>query len=421
MRKSQDARAEMSQLATEVEAIISRCTKENRELNKSEQERIDAIQGNGDDPGEMAALDRERERLIRFEARTSELAAQYGDRLGGGAGAKRNFSHDANGRPYACLRGQDKLTDFTGSPPIENAAAHVALAYAFGVNQQTPEVVRNTLTSSGPSGGSFLLPSEMYGQMWDLARPMIALSQADMTVFTMTSGTLSIPTVASDGTVVNHAEAETIPASDMTFGQTLLKAFTAAIRSIVSREQIEDMLDLMAQQLQNSQTRAVAVKVDSWGLNGSGSNEPLGILNRPEITSTGSIGLLDWTDVSSALLEVRKRNHEPRSVIMSPANLERLQTIDAGTGTESTRAWLLEPASVSGKSLITTTSMPDDKIVVGDFRHYAMGMRQQPVLEATSVGDSFKTHTVEIKVTQRLDFAPLDPSAFHILTGVTQS
>lgn len=416
MKTTQEAKSLLQELRSEAEELS-----QIENMTEAQLTRLEQLVA---DDGEIAAAQREVEDCERLAARKREIATRYAGKLGSGQ-ASKEWRVDASGRKYAVLKGEDKATDYTGRLDVENGLGHYVLAGVFGKHPSglTPERVSNALgENAGGQAGGFLVPGELFAEVWDLARSRLVLPAAGMRTILMESSSITIPRLTRDVTIANHAENEEIPPSNMQFTAHQMVTHTAAARQEISRELWEDAPDLLAGQIEQWLIAAMADKVHEWGLVGTGSDEPNGILVNPDIGKTGSIGAVDWTDISAALLKVRENNHEPTAAIMSPANLEALQTIDAGNGTDSTRAWLMEPASVSGRSLFSTTKCPNSKIIVGDFSNYLMGMRTQPLVEATQTGgDSFRKHQVHIKITMRLDFVVMDPSAFHVLDGVAVS
>lgn len=82
MLRSSEIRAQIAEKTAQVQAIVELATSENRELTVEEAAAVDKIQGIGDQPGELAALNTQLERAIRLEARVREIASGLGPKLG---------------------------------------------------------------------------------------------------------------------------------------------------------------------------------------------------------------------------------------------------------------------------------------------------------------------------------------------------
>jgi HK97 family phage major capsid protein len=230
---------------------------------------------------------------------------------------------------------------------------------------------------------------------------------------------LLIPTVASDPEIKLRSENAPIHESNNTFGAIRLVAKNAGVLTKMSRELAEDAPELLAEQIGQLLVSAMVTTIDKWGLAGAGGLEPEGLYEQV-LASTGSIGAIDWTDVSAAATAIRGVNHEPNSVILSPKRYADLFEAETGDGTNAARGWLDAPPTLRTLQFLQTTNNPDAKAMIGDFTRYAMGLRTSPLVEATTVGgDAFGNHQVHIKITARFDFATLDKTAFRSLTGIT--
>jgi len=93
---------------------------------------------------------------------------------------------------------------------------------------------------------------------------------------------------------------------------------------------------------------------------------------------------------------------------------------ETGDGTNSARGWLDAPPTLRTVQFLQSTNCPTDKLILGDFSRYAMGLRTSASVEAsTTAGEAFERHQVRVKISMRFDFVPLMEQAFHALTGLT--
>lgn len=338
---------------------------------------------------------------------------------GGSGGPGAAWQTDSRGCRYAILNKEDKATSVLPSK-ARNEFGHYVLARLFGANGATPSSVRAALTGDQNHLGGFMVPEQLFGGLIDLARAKSVLAAAGMRTLLMSSDSLLIPTVESDVTPALRGENDAISQSDPTFGAIRMVAKNAGVMTRVSRELAEDAPELLSEQLGMLLVKAMVTTMDQWGLNGTGGTQPEGLYLASGIGSTGSIGTVDWNDIADAATAIRKLNHEPTSVILSPTRYAQLFNSTTGDGINSAKGWLDIPPTLRGMSFLQTTNNPDTKALIGDFSRYAMGLRTAPLVEATnSGGDAFETHSILVKITCRFDFAPLDASAFHSLTGLT--
>jgi len=335
----------------------------------------------------------------------------------GGPGAR--WQADSRGCKYAILSKEDKATALLPSK-ARHEFGHFVIAKLFGPNSATPDSVRMALTGDQNSLGGFLVGEEMFGGIVDLMRAKSVLAQAGMRTILMNSDSLLIPTLQSDVVPALRGENDVITESNNTFGQIRMVAKNAGVMTKLSRELAEDAPELLAEQIGMWLVAAMVTTIDRWGLNGAGGLEPEGLYQQAGIGSTGTIGAIDWTDVSAAATAIRNLNHEPGSVIVSPTRYADLFNKESGDGVNSARNWLGAPPTLAGMQFLQSTNNPNTKAMVGDFSRYALGLRTSPLVEAsTTAGDAFERHQIFVKITCRFDFAPLDATAFHSLTGLT--
>lgn len=338
---------------------------------------------------------------------------------GGGGFGSPGWQRDSKGRTYAILDKADKATQLL-KPGCKNAFGHFVLASLFGANGSTPPAVKMALSGDQNSLGGYLVPEIMSGELIDLVRAQARLMQAGTRSILMDSDALLIPTLQSD--VVPEVKAQNAPFADSnpTFAQVRLETMTAGCISTMSRELAEDAREILAEQLGVVMVRAMSVAVDKWGLAGSGSAEPTGLLNRAGIAGTAGVGALDWIDVADAVTALRNLNHEPTAVICHPQRYSDLFNTEVGDGINASRGWLDAPPTLRDMMFLQSTNCPEDKLVVGDFSKYCMGMRTGAMVEAsTTAGDAFKNHSILVKISMRFDFNCLDQSGFHILSGIS--
>jgi len=391
--------------AAKTEQLVSRITAENTQLKAAEA--VDAERCLRAEPGAIAAI--------------SERRAENGLPPIGGMSSS-SWSRDGKGRSFCMLKRDEKVTALEGLRPVcENGFGHFVLAKAFGPNAATPREIKMDLSGSDNSLGGFLVPERLSGQIIDLARAKSVLIEAGTMTVVMDSDNLTIPKLESDATVQIKTQNSGFTPSNMTFGARKLNTYTAGSLVKMSRELYEDAPQMVAMQLEAFLSAALATQVDAWGLNGSGSAQPTGILQRP-ISTTGSIGQPDWTDVSAAATRVRVANHSPLVCINHPSAQAALETIEGGDGVNAGRSWLDRPPTLKDTRFLQTTNMDVTKMILGDFSRYVMGVRTGARVEASTVaGDAFENHQVWLKITMRFDFIPLDETAFEILTGLTLS
>lgn len=423
MKTQFEIQEEISDLRDELDGIIDVAEKAGRDLTAKESKRVLAI-CDDEIPARhttmKALVSAQKDRKERAGAKLgSALDRQMAENGYHVSGSGAQWKQDSRGRGYQVLAKGDKLSRESADSDNYDAA-HFILAKCFGAQKGTPPLVRGAMTSNDNGLGGFLVPDPLMPGFHDLARADSVLVQAGITQIQMDSDTLTVPALEADGTVHATGESQTIQDSDMTFGSRQLSTHKLAMLIKLSRELYEDATELAARQLQLAMTSKMAERIDYFGLRGTGSGEPLGILNWPSIPGTGSIGAISFEDLAQGVLDIREANRRPTAMIMSPLVDHDLSLLTTGDGTNSAKGWLASPDTVRDKSRLVTSNCPDDKMIIGDFMHYCMGVRNRISVEATTVGgDAFADHQIWIKVWARVAYVPLDLSAFNVLSGIT--
>ena len=268
-------------------------------------------------------------------------------------------------------------------------------------------------------GGGILVSDELAADIIDLARAAAVLFRAGCQTIAMKSDTLRIAKINADPVLVDKAENAPFSGTTVQFGALGLMAHTVGNFILVSRELIQDSVNAAAL-IQQTLARALAVSLDSLGLNGSGSGTLQGITSRSDIGTTGSIGTVGWSDLQTAVTGIAKSNLKPNAYICSPTTQNRLASLTTGDGTNSAKLWLPPPRNVEPLEELTTTSCPDGTIIVGDFTKAIFGIRAEAEIQITQEGaGTFQANQVGIRIVWRGDFNLTLPQAFYALTGIT--
>lgn len=428
MRTLVQIRHEIEELCERGESIIASAEKQNRELTKDEKAELDRIYGQDDHEGKLAALRDEEMRTMKIDEDRKIRAAEK-------AAEKRLFMDDASMPPSK----KNKVVSFSGSsegrrfrrgesPPsamledmrhIPNAAGEFALAAMLGPNSRTPEPIRAALSTSSNAQGGYLVPDALSSVYVDLARNESQLLNAGASLFQMDAARVLIPTVATDPTVEIKAENAAFTGSDPVFGQLAVEPRTLGILVTISRELAEDGVGV-AEILESIMARKIAQMADYYGIQGTGSAQPVGLINNPNIASTSVGGAISWFDIADAITSVRVNNHQPSGIVLSPSNHGDLMKSTTGDGTNAAQNWLLQPPNSEGMGYYPTNNCPDSAIVVGDFSKLLWCVRSGARLETSvTAGEAFERHQLKLKLVIRADWAVTDASAFHILNGIS--
>ena len=406
MRKSDTIRAEIATLENELQELFEVAQEEQRDFTIAEKNRVDAIQGLGGQNGLLQNAGSELERAIKFETRVEALANDFGNR--------DMVVRDHRGRQLKCYKRGEPLAV---KPKIANALGQYLVAFAGNKRKIHPDIRAALSTGNNQVGGS-ITPDGFASEVIDLARAQSRVLEAGARIFPMDHGTIDMGVLVQSVTIEMKAENAAFSDGSMQFTNASLVARTFGCYIEASREFIEDAPNA-AELIDMELSRQLSVALDYWAINGSSQNIN-GILTNQRISTTESVGAIDWVDLSNAATRVRVANHAPSAFIMHPSIYEDLSLTTSGDGVNSARQWLSAPPNIANIPQLDTTNCPVTSIVTGDWSKLLWGIRTDATVEASAVaGDTMKKHQVAFKVTFRGDTVIVDPSAFHVLNGIT--
>ncbi|MCH8851725.1 MAG: phage major capsid protein [Planctomycetes bacterium] len=268
-------------------------------------------------------------------------------------------------------------------------------------------------TTSNPSAG-FLIPDPLAARVIDLARNQSVLVRAGAQTVAMSASTLDIARVTADATMEVKSENAAFTDRDVAFDRVTLVAYTIGTTVTMSRELAADAPNATSI-IEQTIAAKLAERLDFYGLQGTGSQQPTGLLNMTGVNTT-SVGTLSYTDLLTALKECEIDNYPPSSVVLSPTSWDALRKLLINA---EANHYAVAPPAVATLTPFSTGNMTDTDGIVGDFSKLIIGLRQSPLVEVTTTGgDTFKQHQVQVKITWRGDFAADSPLAFCTLTDI---
>jgi HK97 family phage major capsid protein len=276
-------------------------------------------------------------------------------------------------------------------------------------------------------GGGALVPSPLSARVIDLARNATRVFQAGAITVPMTSQTLSVPRLTSEGTPAWKSENANITAADLVFDRVTFTARTLVRRVDLSVELFEDADPSAEDVIARSFAGQMAVELDRVALLGTGTApEPRGVLNQTGVTLTdhgaagSAIANYDWW--LDAIGAVRAAGFEPNAHIQAPRSSTSLSKLKEAT----TNAYLTPPAGLL--PMLTTKTVPIN-ITVGastdtsyvftaDWSQLMMGIRTDFTLRF--LGERFLADTLSYSFLAwlRADVQLSQPTAFVVDRGV---
>lgn len=421
-------RAELTDSARAILVDIENCTDDRRAAELTAQH--DAAMREFDDNERLLAS---ASRLDAADASTalvrSAVAARRpvgADTIISGDGealARRSVWRDSAGAEVRCLAPNERVaTERHRGPELGD----IMRAMILGPNG---DAERRALSEGSDSAGGYTVPTPLAREFIDRLRAQSVLMRAGARTVPMDSETLAMARLETDPVAAWKAENASFTESDPTFSRVLLEAKTLRGLVKVSRELLDDSVNI-SQMLQQAMVQACALEFDRAGLIGSGTApEPRGILNTVGINAielgSGNGGALDgYDDIADALYELDLDNAgEPTAAIWHP-RLSRFYTkLKDGDGRP-----VQLPERIAAIPKLPTTQLPIDQevgtadtctsMLLGDFTQLLGGIRSDiriELLRETFMGN----FQYGFAFWMRADWQLAQPKAFCAITGIT--
>jgi HK97 family phage major capsid protein len=393
------------------DAVLTRAHEENRDLTGdelAEHGRHVAAEREAAD-----AMDAERDRQL------AEVRAAATRRPGPAAPREPVLTREQSVYDYLATRGRFDPTDEPLS--FDRYLRGVATGNWDGAEHE------RALAESSIGAGGALVPAPLSARVIDLARNRTVVFRAGAQTVPMTSATLALARLTSEGTPAWKTENAAISAADMVFDRVTLSARTLVRTILLSVELFEDADPSSEDVIARAFAGQMAVELDRVALLGTGTApEPRGVLNQSGVTSTAhgangtAITNFDWwLDATGA---VRAAGFEPNAHIQAPRSSTSLSKLKEAT----TNAYMAPPANML--PMLTTKSVPitltvgtssDTSLVfTADWSNLLVGIRTDFTLRF--LGERYLADNLQYAFLAylRADVQLAQPTAFVVDTGV---
>jgi len=224
----------------------------------------------------------------------------------------------------------------------------------------------------------------------------------------------------------------------MTLATITASVFTAAGLATISNQLLADSNPAVDSLVTADLAKRLVALEETAFLNGSGTGQPLGVLNTPGIgaTALATTPILDLLDaLLDSIAKVETAHGAPSAILMHPRTWTRILKardtqgayyIDPTGGPQDPRTGQRGPVkTLWGYPVLTTNRMPTNKgtgtnesrIIVGDFRE-ALILDRQGITVDESAHVYFTTNQTVFRAEQRVGFtAARTPAAFDVIGG----
>jgi HK97 family phage major capsid protein len=285
------------------------------------------------------------------------------------------------------------------------------------------------LSEGTATAGGHLVPTPLSARVIDLARNATRVFEAGAITVPLTSQTLKLARLTSEGSPAWKSENAAISDADMVFDSVTFSAKTLVRLIRLSVELFEDADPSSEDVIARAFAGQMAVELDRVALRGSGTApEPRGVLNTSGITTTthGANGTgitnttaYDWHLDAAGV--VRGNNFTPTAHIQAPRTSTSLSKLK-----DSTQQYLAPPANMlpmlTTKSvpinLTTGTSTDTSEIYTGQWDQLMVGIRTN--FNLRFLGERFLADNLQYAFLAylRADIQLAQPGAFVVDTGV---
>jgi HK97 family phage major capsid protein len=353
----------------DAKSIAETAAEENRALTDEEQGRWDALQE------EMSKLDARIRAVLDTEKRAKEADDAF-DALSGRKPDQGQAARTAGGgrmleevRKWA--RGEE------GAPRHLEVRRDPALG----------PVNYRVLTTAGQSSGtnaSSVIPTDFYDQLIAHLIEVSGVMQCGPTVINTGGGeTLQVPKTTAHSTAASAAQNASLPTSDPAFSMQALSAWKYGVLLQVARELIDDTAVDLLGYLAMQAGRALGNAFGNDLVNGSGTNQPTGIITAASAGVTGTVtgvsGAPSYANLVDLEYSVIAPYRQSRSCYWLAADKTiggfRKITDTVGRPIWEPSAVLGSPDLLLGKPLVADPFMPAQatsakSIAFGDFSQY---------------------------------------------------
>jgi hypothetical protein len=280
MKTAKQLREEIRTQCERVTAIATLAEVEARDLKDDETKEIDAIQGVGDNPGIVAALQKDLDRAEKLEKIQASLALKQGER-------KLDEQPVSGVKAItvpARAKAEGKVKNFKTEEEAYGAGQFYLAVLGHGDSKKRAQrwckehgYVKNALSTGDNTKGGFLVPEPLAAQIIIL-REKYGIFRQYASQVTMPDAVMLIPKLNGEITTYFVGEGDptanrnVITPSDIALAQIKLEARKLASLTVMSSEISEDAIISIADILTGSIAYQVAYTEDNCGFNGDGTS-----------------------------------------------------------------------------------------------------------------------------------------------------
>ena len=210
-----------------------------------------------------------------------------------------------------------------------------------------------------------------------------------------------------EGTEGWTAEGILKPAGEIKYEEVSVEVKKIAGTIKVSKEMLAD-LAFVRSEINSELMQSIEQGVDWAMINGSGGAQITGLLNAglPNYISGVFAGVVPGANILDVIrilkAQVQAANQEPTHVLLHPEDVAKLEISKSSTGEYTFPYWMNGQLLVSGLTIVPTTNIAPDTIVIGDFSKLIVKIREDVNMTVGYENDDFTRNMVTILAEARL-------------------
>lgn len=241
--------------------------------------------------------------------------------------------------------------------------------------------VQNILQEQVASDGGYLVPTEWDSRLIDTLDEENIMRKLGTSI--QTSGEHKINIAATKPAAAWVQEGQSLTFGNATFAQKTLDAHKLAIGVEITNELLNDSMFDLESYIVDQFGRALANEEENTFINGTGTNQPTGILNDAQVgVTTNSATTITSDEIINLVYSLKRPYRKNASFIVNDSTLAAVRKLK-----DTTQNYLWQPSFAAdepdrllGYPIYTSAYMPtleaDAKIIIfGDISYYNIGDR----------------------------------------------
>ncbi|HBN8983679.1 phage major capsid protein [Pseudomonas aeruginosa] len=244
-------------------------------------------------------------------------------------------------------------------------------------------------------------------------RERLLARQLGVRVLTGLSGNIVIPKFGSGLTLGWVGENEAVPEGEMTFGNVELSPKHTGGKTEMSRQLIQQSSPGIEQLVRDDLSYLVAKAIDLALINGTGTKQPVGVLNSPG-TQAGTLASATWAGVLALPELLELVNANAVNWLTTPQVKTKLAAAEKVPGSGS--GFLYQGGQMADLPLYATKQVPADALILGDWSQVLLGVWSElDILVNPYAEPAYSRGGVQVRAMATVDVAIRHPEGFVIV------